>query len=100
MLGCSEADARSDAGAAALARRQVPSGQASPDRSSPAPRAVLVLYPIYYLMQAALDVGDPERGRRPPTARQFRGLPHYPQIMLNTLTVSFAATVMALVSAS
>jgi len=60
--------------------------------------AVLVLYPIFFLLQAALDVGDPQI--RPPTAYgldNFNGLFAYPQILLNTLTVSFAATVMALV---
>ena len=65
---------------------------------SPAIAAVLVLYPVSFLLQAALDVGDPQA--RPPTAYgldNFSGLLQYPQIMLNTLTVSFAATVMALV---
>ena len=60
--------------------------------------AVLVLYPVFFLLQAALDVGDPQV--RPPTAYgfdNFSGLLQYPQILLNTLTVSFAATVMALV---
>jgi iron(III) transport system permease protein len=60
--------------------------------------AVLVLYPVFYLLQAALDVGDPQT--RPPTAYgfdNFAALLNYPQIMLNTLSVSFAATVMALV---
>ncbi|MGI8525055.1 MAG: ABC transporter permease [Pseudolabrys sp.] len=60
--------------------------------------AVLVLYPVFYLLQAALDVGDPLI--RPPTAYgldNFEGLFQYPQILLNTLTVSLAATVMALV---
>ena len=60
--------------------------------------AVLVLYPVFYLLQAALDIGDPEA--RPPTEYgldNFAGLLAYPQIILNTLTVSFAATVMALV---
>ncbi|MGE0749287.1 MAG: ABC transporter permease [Variibacter sp.] len=60
--------------------------------------AVLVLYPVFYLLQAALDVGDPDV--RPPTAYgldNFGGLLQYPQIILNTLTVSFAATVMALI---
>ena len=59
--------------------------------------AAFVLYPIYFLLQAAFDVGDPQV--RPPTAYgvdNFSGLLQYPQIMLNTLTVSFAATVMAL----
>src|SRR6476646_4096267 len=60
--------------------------------------AVFVLYPVYFLLQAAFDVGDPQV--RPPTAYgvdNFSSLLQYPQIMLNTLTVSFAATVMALV---
>src|SRR3954463_9758289 len=59
---------------------------------------LLVLYPVAYLLQAALNVGDPEA--RPPTAygfENFAGLLNYPQIILNTLTVSVAATVMALV---
>jgi iron(III) transport system permease protein len=60
--------------------------------------AVLVLYPVFYLLQAAFDVGDPQT--RPPTAYgldNFQTLLNYPRIMLNTLVVSFAATVMALV---
>jgi iron(III) transport system permease protein len=60
--------------------------------------AVLVLYPVFFLFQAALDVGDPQM--RPPTAYgfdNFSGILQYPQILLNTLTVSLAATVMALV---
>ena len=60
--------------------------------------AVLVLYPVFFLLQAALDVGDPQV--RPPTAYgldNFSGIFQYPQILLNTLTVSVAATVMALV---
>jgi iron(III) transport system permease protein len=60
--------------------------------------AVLVLYPVFFLLQAAFDVGDPQT--RPPTAYgfdNFSGILQYPQILLNTLTVSFAATVMALV---
>jgi iron(III) transport system permease protein len=59
--------------------------------------AVLVLYPVFFLFQAALDVGDPQV--RPPTAYgfdNFSGIFQYPQILLNTLTVSVAATVMAL----
>jgi iron(III) transport system permease protein len=59
--------------------------------------AVLVLYPVFFLFQAALDVGDPQV--RPPTAYgldNFNGILQYPQILLNTLTVSVAATVMAL----
>src|SRR5882762_7104332 len=60
--------------------------------------AVLVLYPVFFLFQAALDVGDPQA--RPPTAYgldNFSGILQYPQILLNTLTVSVAATVMAVV---
>jgi iron(III) transport system permease protein len=59
---------------------------------------LLVLYPVAFLLQAALNTGDPEA--RPPTSYgfdNFAGLLAYPQIILNTLTVSFAATVMALV---
>ena len=60
--------------------------------------AVLVLYPVFYLLQAAFDTGDPVA--RPPTAYgfdNFAGLLQYPQILLNTLTVSVAATAMALI---
>src|SRR6187549_1016451 len=60
--------------------------------------AVLVLYPVFYLLQAAFDVGDPQT--RPPTAYgldNFEALLNYPQIMLNTLSVSFAATLIALI---
>lgn len=59
---------------------------------------VLVLYPVAFLLQAALNTGDPEA--RPPTQYgldNFAGLIAYPQILLNTLAVSFAATVLALV---
>jgi iron(III) transport system permease protein len=59
---------------------------------------LLVLYPVAYLLQAALNVGDPEA--RPPTEygfENFAGLLNYPQIILNTLTVSVAAAAMALV---
>jgi iron(III) transport system permease protein len=59
--------------------------------------AIFVLYPIFYLVQASLDVGDPNV--RPPTAYgfdNFARLPDYWEIMLNTLSVSVAATVMAL----
>ena len=57
---------------------------------------LLVLYPVAYLLQAALNVGDQDA--RPPTEfglDNFAGLLAYPQIIINTLTVSFAATVMA-----
>lgn len=60
--------------------------------------AILVLYPIFYLVQASLDVGEPNV--RPPTAYgldNYTLLPNYWEIMLNTLIVAFAATVMALV---
>jgi iron(III) transport system permease protein len=60
--------------------------------------ASLVLYPIFYLLQASLDVGEPNV--RPPTAYGFDNyalLPNYWEIMLNTLVVAFAATIMALV---
>jgi iron(III) transport system permease protein len=59
---------------------------------------LLVLYPVAYLLQAALNVGDPEA--RSPTEygfENFAGLLNYPQIILNTLTVSVAAAAMALV---
>lgn len=60
--------------------------------------AVLVLYPIFYLIQASLDVGEPNA--RPPTAYgldNYALLPNYWEIMLNTLIVAFASTIMALV---
>ncbi|HEX8165293.1 MAG TPA: iron ABC transporter permease [Beijerinckiaceae bacterium] len=78
-------------------RWPAPSGQAVAGLAVAGAAAVLVLYPIFYLMQAALDVGDPDA--RPPSAYglgNFAALPQYSEIMLNTLTVSFAATVMAL----
>jgi iron(III) transport system permease protein len=59
--------------------------------------AVLVLYPIYFLVQASLNVGDPEA--KPPTEYgfdNFAGLGQYSEILLNTVTVSLAATAMAL----
>lgn len=60
--------------------------------------AAFVLYPVYYLLQASLDVGDPET--RPPTAyglANYAALPRFSTIMGNTLFVACAATVMALV---
>lgn len=60
--------------------------------------ALLVLYPIFYLLQAALDVGLPDS--RPPTdygADNFLKILDYRTILLNTLVVTLAATVMALV---
>src|ERR1043166_5811061 len=59
--------------------------------------AVLVLYPIYFRFQAALNVGDPEA--KPPTdygLDNFAALGRYWEILLNTVTVSLAATVLAL----
>lgn len=60
--------------------------------------AAFVLYPIFYLLQAALDVGAPDA--RPPTAYgldNFALLPKYQTVMINTLVVAFAATIMALI---
>jgi iron(III) transport system permease protein len=60
--------------------------------------AILVLYPIFFLLQAAFNVGDPDV--RPPTDYgfgNFAGLFDYPQIIVNTVVVSLASTVMALV---
>jgi iron(III) transport system permease protein len=63
--------------------------------------AIFVLYPIYYLLDASLDVGEADV--RPPTAYgfdNFAALLNYQAIMLNTLMVSLAATIMALVFGS
>ena len=60
--------------------------------------AGLVLYPIYYLFQAALDVGLPDT--RPPTAYgidNFAKLLDYPTVLWNTLVVTCVATLLALV---
>ncbi len=60
--------------------------------------ALFVLYPIFYLFQAALDVGAPDS--RPPTAYgvdNFLKIFDYQTILLNTLAVTLAATIMALV---
>jgi len=59
--------------------------------------AGLVLYPIYFLLQAAFDVGLPDT--RPPTAygvQNFAKLFDYPQVIWNTLVVTFSSTLMAL----
>ncbi len=59
--------------------------------------AGLVLYPIYYLLQAALDVGLPDT--RPPTAygtANFVKLLDYPTVLWNTLVVTCVATLLAL----
>ena len=58
--------------------------------------AVLVLYPIFFLLQASLSVGDPQA--RPPDAyglENFADLPRYSHIFANTVTVAVVATVMA-----
>ena len=55
-----------------------------------------VLYPIAYLFQASLSVGDPQA--RPPEAYgldNFTGLGRYAHILGNTLQVAAVATVMA-----
>jgi len=60
--------------------------------------AVLVLYPIAYLIQASLSVGDPQA--RPPEAYgldNFTGLGRYAHIFGNTLQVAAVATVLAVV---
>jgi iron(III) transport system permease protein len=60
--------------------------------------AVLVLYPIFFLFQAALSVGDPQA--RPPEAYgldNFIDLGRYAHIFWNTILVAVVATVMAIV---
>ncbi|HEY2992035.1 MAG TPA: iron ABC transporter permease [Methylomirabilota bacterium] len=60
--------------------------------------AVLVLYPIAFLVQASLSVGDPQA--RPPEAYgldNYAELPRYAYIFGNTLLVAVAATVVAVV---
>ena len=60
--------------------------------------AVLVLYPIYFLFQASLSVGDPQA--RPPEAYgldNFIDLGRYAHIFWNTVLVAVVATVMAIV---
>jgi iron(III) transport system permease protein len=77
-------------------RRQAPAGQAVAGVVVAGLAAILVLYPIFYLVQAALDVGDPEV--RPPTAYglgNFEALGQYTEILFNTVWVSLVATVMA-----
>src|SRR5512144_2885548 len=59
---------------------------------------IFVLYPVFYLLQAAFDVGPPNV--RPPAEYgldNFSSLAKYWEIMLNTLVVTFAATIMALI---
>ena len=60
--------------------------------------AVLVLYPIFFLFQASLSVGDPQA--RPPEAYgldNFADLGRYAHIFWNTVLVAVVATVMAIV---
>jgi iron(III) transport system permease protein len=60
--------------------------------------AVLVLYPIAFLIQASLSVGDPQA--RPPEAYglgNYAELPRYSHIFWNTVLVAVAATVVAIV---
>src|SRR5713226_6491196 len=90
--------ARPVSGAAVQSARSLISAQKMAGYGVAAVAAVLILYPLFFLLQAALDVGDPQV--RPPTAYgfdNFSGIFQYPQILLKTLTVSAAATVMALV---
>ena len=63
--------------------------------------AILVLYPIFFLIQASLSVGDPQA--RPPEAYgldNFADLPRYSHIFGNTVTVAMAATAMAVIFGS
>ena len=60
--------------------------------------AVLVLYPIFFLFQASLSVGDPQA--RPPEAYgldNFIDLGRYAHIFWNTVLVAVVATIMAIV---
>jgi iron(III) transport system permease protein len=60
--------------------------------------AVLVLYPIVFLIQASLSVGDPQA--RPPEAYGFGNyadLPRYAHIFWNTALVAVVATALAIV---
>src|SRR5207302_9217475 len=90
-----ERHARPVSGVAVQSARPLISAQKMAGYGVPAVAAILVLYPVFFLLQAALYVGDPQV--RPPTAYgfdNFNGIFPYPQILLNTLTVSSAATVM------
>jgi iron(III) transport system permease protein len=60
--------------------------------------AVLVLYPVAFLIQASLSVGDPQA--RPPDAYglgNFAELPRYARIFGNTIEVAVVATALAIV---
>jgi iron(III) transport system permease protein len=92
-----ERHARPVTGSAVQSAGSLVSAQKMAGYGAAAVAAVLVLYPVFFLLQASLDVGDPQV--RPPSAYgldNFGGLFQFPQILLNTLTVSLAATVMAL----
>jgi iron(III) transport system permease protein len=92
-----ERHARPVTGLAVVSAGSLVSAQKMAGYGVAAVAAVLVLYPVFFLLQASLDVGDPQV--RPPSAYgldNFGGLFQFPQILLNTLTVSLAATVMAL----
>jgi iron(III) transport system permease protein len=60
--------------------------------------AVLVLYPIAFLIQASLSVGDPQA--RPPEAYglgNYADLPRYAHIFWNTVLVAVVAAALAIV---
>jgi iron(III) transport system permease protein len=60
--------------------------------------AVLVLYPIFFLIQASLSVGDPQA--RPPAAYgldNYMGLGRYAHIFWNTVLVAVVSTALAIV---
>lgn len=60
--------------------------------------AILVFYPIVYLIQASLSVGDPQA--RPPEAYgldNYLGLGRYAHIFWNTVLVAVVATVFAII---
>jgi len=60
--------------------------------------SVLVLYPIVFLIQASLSVGDPQA--RPPEAYglgNYADLPRYAHIFWNTALVAVVATALAIV---
>jgi iron(III) transport system permease protein len=74
------------------------SGQKAAGLLVAAVAAVLVLYPIFFLVQASLNVGDPQA--RPPDKyglTNFANLAQYSRILTNTVVVAVVATVMALV---
>ena len=69
----------------------------SPARSSRSPRACWCSIRSRTCCRPRSTPAIRKRGRRPVRPGNFAGLLAYPQIILNTLTVSFAATVMALI---